>query len=773
MVMTEEPRTASDSDPPGTSPTPTRGPLAALGRGIGRRPLLVVLIWLLLAVAGFAAATGAVGEGLFARLNAGEATVPSESTDGREILSQAVTTGPTLSLLVQRADVTDPAIEPLLAAARPDLAAIPGVATVVDPLSVPGGPAGPAAAGLIARTDGPDGAPGFLVSVTAQPDLGKSAQSATLTAVKTRLTALSGDLARAIPGSTAQVGGGTLLFDAITSQVEKDLVSGELIALPVSLLVMVLVFGGFLAAGMPILGAIASIGGALGTLLGFSYLLDLDASVVNVVTVLGLGLCIDYGLLIVSRYREELRRHLDSSRTRSTRDARTSALVATMTTAGRTVLFSGVTVAISLSGLLVFEARILRAVGAAGVSVVMVAVLVALTLVPALLALAGIRMIRPGLLRRIPGIRVLTGRLGDVAPDHGVFSRLATRTQRRPWWVVGGVLLILGILAAPALRLELRSSGAQLLPPSAPDRQFFDTLAEQYPASGIPAIQVVAKVDPGQSAAEQLAPLVTSLAAKPGVSLVAPPRPAGDAYAVVNVFLSNPDPGSSQAKDVVTQLRDNRPDYPIWVTGQTASLIDFTHALAARAPAAAAVIIVATFVLLFLLTGSILIPIKALLINVVSLGASLGVLVWVFQDGHGEALLGFKSTGGIETIIPILVIALGFGLAMDYEVFLLSRIKEFRDRGMTNDEAVVAGLQRSGRIITSAALIVVLVFSGFVAGELLVIKQTGVALAVAVAVDATLVRCLLVPATMTLLGEWNWWAPAPLRRLHDRLGLRH
>ena len=183
--------------------------------------------------------------------------------------------------------------------------------------------------------------------------------------------------------------------------------------------------------------------------------------------------------------------------------------------------------------------------------------------------------------------------------------------------------------------------------------------------------------------------------------------------------------------------------------------------------------ILATFVLLFFLTGSVLVPIKALIMNVISLGASLGVLVWIFQDGNGESLLGFSSTGGIEAIIPILVVALGFGLAMDYEVFLLSRIKEFRDRGMSNNEAVVHGLQQSGRIITSAALIVVLVFLGFVAGELLIIKQTGVALAVAVAIDATIVRCLLVPATMTLLGEWNWWAPAPMRRLHNRLGLRH
>ncbi|MGS0684716.1 MMPL family transporter [Nakamurella sp. GG22] len=737
--------------------------LRALGRAIAARPGLIVLVWIVLTIAGFAAATGTFGEGLFARLNAGEATVSSESSTGREILNAASTTGPSVSLLVKGAEVTDPLLADPLTAARTDLLAIPGVAQVVDPLAVPGGPSSPAGAALVAK----DGN-GFLVSVTLEPDLPGDVEDSSLTAVQDRLAALSAEISGLVPGATGQVGGGTLLFDAITGQVEKDLVRGELIALPVSLLVMVLVFGGFMAAGMPIMGAIASIGGALAALLAFSYLIDLDAAVVNVVTVLGLGLCIDYGLLIVSRYREELREKLAANTTRSTKAARTEALVGTMVTAGRTVLFSGVTVAISLSGLLLFEARILRAVGAAGVSVVVIALLVAMTLVPALLALSGTRMVKPGLLSRIPGLRSLTKRFGDVAPEVGFFSGLATWTQRRPWLVVGGVLLVLGILAAPVLRLELRSSGAQLLPPSAPDRQFFDTLGEQYPASGIPTIQVV-----GEATAEQMAPLAEEIAGMDGVELVAPPRPVGETHAVVNVFMADPDPGSAQAKAVVADIRDSRPDYPIWVTGQTAALIDFTHALATQAPRAMAVVILATFVLLFLLTGSILVPIKALLINIVSLGASLGVLVWVFQDGNGEALLGFQSTGGIETIIPILVIALGFGLAMDYEVFLLSRIKEFRDKGMNNNEAVVAGLQRSGRIITSAALIVVLVFSGFVAGELLVIKQTGVALAVAVAVDATLVRCLLVPATMTLLGEWNWWAPAPLRRLHDRLGLRH
>ena len=735
--------------------------LAALGRGIARRPGLIVAVWIAATILGFAAATGVFGESLFARLNAGEATVPSESTTGREILAAATTTGPSLSLIVQNAAAADPAVAGPVTAARADLLAIPGMASVVDPLAVPGGPTSPAAAPLIAK----DGN-GFLVSATLEPDLPYEQES--LDATQARLEQLSAEITAAVPGATGMVSGSSILFDAITSQVEKDLVKGELIALPISLLVMVLVFGGFLAAGMPIFGAIASIAGGLATLLGFSYLIDLDASVVNVVTVLGLGLCIDYGLLIVSRYREELRRHLGAITTRSTRAARSDALVATMRTAGRTVMFSGITVAISLSGLLVFQARILRAVGAAGVSVVVVALLVALTLVPALLALAGARMVRPGVLNRIPGIRKLTGRFGDVAPEEGFFSGLARWTQRRPWLVVGGVLLILGILAAPALRMELRSSGVQLLPPSAPDRQFFDTLAEEYPASGSPTIQVV-----GEASPEQMTPLADDIAAMDGVELVPPPRAVDDQYSVINVFMVDSDPGSAEAKAVVASVRADRPDYPIWVTGQTAALVDFTDALAQQLPYAIAVVVLATFVLLFLLTGSILVPIKALLINVVSLGASLGVLVWVFQDGHGESLLGFKSTGGIETIIPILVVALGFGLAMDYEVFLLSRIKEFRDQGMTNNEAVVAGLQRSGRIITSAALIVVLVFSGFVAGELLVIKQTGVALAVAVAIDATLVRCLLVPATMTLLGEWNWWAPAPLRRLHNRLGLRH
>lgn len=517
---------------------------------------------------------------------------------------------------------------------------------------------------------------------------------------------------------------------------------------------------------MPIIGAIASIAVSLLGLLGFSYLIELDASVVNVVTVLGLGLCIDYGLLIVSRFREELRRTAPAPGPPPGKKNVATAMAATMASAGRTVVFSAVTVGISLSGLLLFSADFLRAVGAAGISIVAVALLVALTLVPALLVLAGQRMVRPGVLYRIPGLRAALRRFGDISPPEGLFSRLGRTTQRRPMLVVLGVLAVLALLAAPVSDLQLRNSGVALLPESAPQRQFFDTLAAEYPTAGFPAVQVVGRASP-----EQMTELAERIRAVDSTFTVAPPNEVSSDYSVISVYTADGDSASREAQDLVDVVRADRPDYPTWVTGQSAGLVDFVDAIKDRAPLAIAVVVLTTFLLLFLMTGSVLVPLKALLMNVVSLGASFGVLVWVFQYGNLSDLLDFTPTGGIETTIPLLVLAFGFGLAMDYEVFLLSRIKEFRDGGMSNNEAVVAGLQRSGRIITSAGLIIVLVFAGFVAGQLIIIKQTGVALAVAVAIDATLIRCLLVPATMTLLGEWNWWAPGPLRRAYVRFGV--
>ena len=746
------------------------GVLDRLGLTAARHPRLTVLTWAVVAVAClFLALVGVGGQNLFDRLTTGEPTVPgSDSARAGELLSETSTAGASLSLVVQGVDPATEGLADALAPARDDVAGVEGVVSVIDPFVLPDGPANPAAAPLLAQ-DGD----GFLMVAELDPALSADDRDAALADVERHLAAVPDALDGVAPGATGLVGGGSLIVSAITDQVKQDLTTGEAIALPVALLIMVLVFGGFLAAAMPMVGALASIAGGLGALVALSHVMaDLESSVVNVVTVLGLGLSIDYGLLIVSRFREELGRTLGDdagagARRRRGDGAVLAALLTTMRTAGRTVAFSALTVAISIAGLLVFRQDILRAFGAGAVAVIVFAVATALTLVPALLVLTGRRLARPGLLSRVPVLRGLLARTADVQADEGVFSRLATRVQRRPWWVMGGTLAVLLVLATPLLHLELRNSTTELLPLSSPQREFVALLAEQYPASSSPSVTVVARTGAAEAAA-----VVPQIEALPGVASVDTPA-TRDSVVVIGVRPEGTDPGGTTAQEVVHGLRDLDLPFDAYVGGQAANQIDFTDALLDRAPWALGIVAAATLVLLFLMTGSVLVPVKALLTNAVSLCASLGVLVWVFQDGHLSGLLGFEPTGGIETYVIALVIAFAFGLAMDYEVFLLSRIKELHDAGVPNDEAVRLGLQRSGRVITSAAAIIVAVFAGFVAGELLVIKEVGFSLAVAVLVDATLVRLLLVPATMTVLQEANWWAPGPLKRLHARLAITH
>ena len=734
--------------------------LDALGRAVARHPWWVSGVWLVAAVLALATAVGGVfGQPLFDRLTSGVVAVPGDAQDGAELLDATADTGPSVLLLLDGVDPWDADVREQVVGARQDVLRIPGVHDVADPYVAP--------TFYDARTLPylSDDRQALLVSVHLDLVTTREAREATTQRVEARLARVSG----ALPGSRALIGGVPQLIESITGQVEVDLTKGESIALPVSLVIMVLVFGGFLAAGLPLIGAISSIAGAMASLLGFSYLMDLDASTVNVVTVLGLGLCIDYGLLLVSRYREELRRVAGEAALPPTGLHREFALRRTMATAGRTVMFSGVTVAVSLTGLLLFRSNYLRAVGAAGVSIVAVALLVALTLVPALLMLAGNRIIEPGLVHKIPGLGQVARRLGDVAPPHGVFSRIAAVVQRYPVIVLYGVLAVLLAASLPVLRMHLVASGTALLPVGNEQRQLFDTMDSRFQYAASPPVIVVADARP-----DTVGALVQDIRELPGVTAVDPPIAQGDAergrVTVINVRVGGTE-SSRVARDVVTRIRDMDPPYRIWVTGESAALLDYVDDIRARTPAAILVVVLATFLLLFLMTGSVLVPVKALFMNIVSLGASLGVLVVGFQDGGWEGWLGFTSAGGVETFIPPLTLAFGFGLAMDYEVFLLSRIGEYRRAGLPNDQAVAMGLQRSGRIITSAALIIITVFAGFVTGELLVVKETGTALTVAVAVDATLVRILLVPATMTLLGEWNWWAPGPLRRLHARFGL--
>ncbi len=721
------------------------GPLARLGRLVANHPKSWVLAWVVVTVACFAVAVGGVtGQSLFNRLHSGDPTVGGEAQQARTLIEGIEPSRDNLMLQVRGADLTDTGA--VQQAARKTLAIrdISGVHDVRSPLLSPKGVADPSVAPLLAGGSPTSG--GFITVVDFDAGLTKAQQAAS----ESRVTTALQDIPMAWPGATGTVGGVNPVIHAITSTVERDLLRGEGIALPLTFIVMFFVFGGFVAAGMPVIGAIAAIGGALVSLFGFSHAIDLDATVVNIVTLLGLGLSIDYGLLTVSRFREELARARGDA-PELTHDHVIEATGHTVATAGRTVLFSGLTVAIALAGLLVFEAEIMKAIGLAGVSVVLVAIVVAITLVPALAVL---------------GARRLARKARVVTVDEGAFSSLARGVQKRPITVIIGVLVILVVLALPVFSMKLTSSGTELLPKSAPQRVFFEDLARDYPALSAPEVTVVAT---STDTAVVTTWAKEHLGSRPGVTDVSV-RPLGTEHQLVSVRVAGP-PTSDDAQAVVTYVREGTAPFPTLTTGQMASQMDFLASMAHGAPYAVLLIVLGTFVLLFLMTGSVVIPVKALLLNVLSLGAALGVVVWIFEEGHLQGLLAFSSVDAVESMVPFLVLAFGFGLSMDYEVFLLSRITEFHNHGNDNDRSVSLGLQRTGRIITSAALLIIIVFAGFIAGDILIIKEIGLALVAAVLIDATLVRMLLVPATMTLLGRWNWWSPRALRRLHDKFGI--
>ncbi|MFL6152650.1 MAG: MMPL family transporter [Ornithinibacter sp.] len=724
-----------------------RALLRRWGAVVARRAGAVVVVWAVLVIAGFGVALGAFGTpSLFDRLDSGEIVVDGENQAGRDLLATGGGSGfSTYTQTLTGVDLADPAVATAAATAVKDLTAIEHVESAVNPFVVPEGPTSPSA--LRFTLDGDPASGGLATVVTFEAD-DTAEQEATATE---QVDVVLDRLAEQTGATGDQRGGLRSLVDRIIAQVKTDGQRGEGIALPVSFAVMVVVFGGFIAAGFPVLGAVASIAGALVSLLGFSYLLDLDATAVNVVTVLALGLCIDYGLLMVSRFREELRAMLRGAPVSDlTRTQVVEATATTMHRAGRTVVFSALTVAISLAGLMVLEIPFIRAISAAGVSVVLVALAVALTLIPALCALGARRLLRRGT---------------ESAADTGVFSRLAERVHRMPWVVITVVAGLLLVLAAPAVRMELTSSGPELLPKGTPERTFYEDFRDGYPLLAGAEVLLVTTAP-----ADEVEAWARTAADRPGVQSVDPVNRLDNGVGTVG-FQTGDNGTGTASRALVDSLRTDRAPFDAKVVGQASGIVDFRATVAERALWAIALVVLATLVLLFLMTGSVVIPVKALVMNVLSLGAALGVTVWIFEDGHLEDLLGFTSAGALENTIPLLVLAFGFGLSMDYEVFLLSRIVELHEQGHDTREAVTLGLQRSGRIITSAALLMVIVFAGFAAGDLLVMKEMGTALVLAIIIDATLVRMLLVPATMSVLGSANWWAPAPLRRLHERWGI--
>ncbi|HEY2691011.1 MAG TPA: MMPL family transporter [Streptosporangiaceae bacterium] len=568
--------------------------------------------------------------------------------------------------------------------------------------------------------------------------------------------AIKGDLAA--PGLQTQIGGFTPTEQAINKQVTADIGRAEGFSMPVLLIVMLIIFGSLAAASLPLaIGGIAILGSFTAL-----RLLTLGTTVsiysINITTILGLGLAIDYGLFLVSRFREELRGQPTVE----------DAVARTVATAGRTVAVSGITVATALASLMLFPETFLRSMGYGGVATVLVDMLAALTVMPALLAVLG---------PRVNALRIRRSVQRPPAADGtGAWYRIARSVMRRPVLYAVPIVVVLLALGAPFLRVTWGGTDATALPSGAGPRVVTEALNRDFPGNPTAPIESVVTFtgpvagSPARQAA--LASYLTRLQHVPGVTGAQISGVRGDIARVDMRY--GPDPNSSAARAIVGQVRDVTPPAGAraYVGGPSAQLVDELSSLGRTLPWMALVVALATFVLLFLAFGSVVLPVKAIVMNVLSLSAMYGVVVWIFQEGHLSGLLNFTPNGTIDPTMPILMFAIMFGLSMDYEVFLLSRIRERYDITGDNTAAVAGGLQRTGGLITSLALLLVIVVGAFSASGITFIKLLGVGMIVALILDASVVRVLLVPAVMRLLGPANWWAPKPLRGLYARYGIR-
>jgi RND superfamily putative drug exporter len=549
------------------------------------------------------------------------------------------------------------------------------------------------------------------------------------------------------------VGGRALAEAQVNEQVESDLQRAELIAFPLLFLLSLLFFRSVVAALLPLMvGALAIVGTFL-ILRVASELGSISIFALNLTTGLGLGLAIDYSLFIVSRYREEIAKDGPGL----------AAMRRTLSTAGRTVLFSSLTVAAALASLLVFPQRFLYSMGLGGAMVALLAAGVALIVLPAVLTLLGQRVnsLAPAFLQR-------RAERDARAEQAGLWYRISRFVMRRPGRIalISSVALI--VAGLPFLRLEFTSVDAQVLPDSASARQVDNVLRDEFPPFRDSPIRLL--VEDADSRA--LSEVRKEVSRVDGVVSLNPTRRLENGSFVVEAIADGPfvDPSVRETTEEARAI-PAPPGTNVLVTGSTAEFLDFQQSLEEHLPLAVAIVAITTLLILFLMTGSVVLPVKSLLMNVLNLSAVFGLLVLIFQDGRFEGLLDYASQGALEQTMPILLFAVAFGLSTDYAVFLLSRIKEARDSGVSDSESVAVGLERTGRIVTAAAVLFSIAIGAFATSEIIFIKQNGIGTALAVLIDATIIRALLVPSLMELLGRWNWWAPAPLRRLHHRFGL--
>jgi RND superfamily putative drug exporter len=596
--------------------------------------------------------------------------------------------------------------------------------------------------------------------------------------IQVRSGELAAQLSHGVGGASVQAGGAALAYHQVNDQTKRDLAVAEAIAVPLTAIALILVFGSLIAALVPLAIGIFSIIETLAILRSLSTVTDVSIYAMNMTTALGLALAIDYSLFMVSRYREELAAGRDPH----------DAIVATVRTSGRTVLFSAVTVGLSLSAMIVFPMYFLRSFAYAGLAVVALAAVASIVVLPACLALIGTRVnaldLRAALRRAM--------RRPERQPktlEQGLWYRLAGAVMRRPATLGITVTAIFVLLGSPFLRAQFGYPDDRIINSGASARAVGDVLRTDFSQDA--SAGLVGVVDAASATSTEVAAYTTAVSTIHGVKSVTspagtfvagkqvgPPQPAlrsvSGQGALFNVA-TDVDPFSTAGKTLVHDLRGQPAPWKVLYSGAAAFNVDAMSGLGSKLPLAFGLIALATFVVLFLFTGSVVVPIKALVLNMLSLSATFGAMVWVFQEGHLSGLLGFTPTGYLVANMVILMFCLAFGMSMDYEVFLLSRIREEwvnSDRtDAANRRAVSLGLARTGRIVTAAAALMAIVFAAMVGSKVAFMQLFGLGLTLAVLADATLVRGILVPAFMRLMGRRNWWAPAPLVRLHDRFGL--
>ncbi|AJE81468.1 putative membrane protein [Streptomyces albus] len=714
-----------------------------------RSRLVLYLSGVLLVVA------GALGGSVISSLSAGGFTDDStESARTAEILDGRFGSGaPNLTLLVSdKRGVDDPAVAAAGARLTKRIAAETDVEQAISYWSL----------GKVQPLRGKDGNSALvLVRIAGDED-----------EVQDVLEKIQPKYEGQVEGLDTRVGGSAVANKEITETTQDDLLLIEMVTFPVLLIVMLFVFRTVVAALVPLMVSGLTIVSVLLTLRILTLFTDVSVLATNVATGLGLGLAIDYSLILIKRYREELHGGADTD----------TAIRTALRTAGRTVLFSAATVALALAGLLVFPFYFLRSFAYAGIPTALLAALVSVTFLPALLKALGPRIEKGRILgRKAPK--------PELPESERFWYRLATKVMRYPIVVTVAVVGVLLVLGSPFLDLRMSMPDDRVLPADTQSREVSDILRKDFNARESEALNVVLNDTPAagerkiDSYAEQLSSLdnVARVDSEAGSfaagKLVAPPGAAAERFGAENsTFLSvipKTESMSEAGEQLVDDIRGTKAPYDVQVGGPAAELVDSLDVMYDRLPIALGIIGVTTFILLFLFTGSLVLPLKALILNCLSLSATFGVLVWGFQDGHLEGLVGdFVVTDSITWTVPLLLFCIAFGMSMDYEVFLLSRIKEEWDRSADNTLAVARGLERTGAMVTAAAALIAIVWLGFLLSGIAYLKAIGLGLALAVLMDATLVRGALVPAFMKLAGRANWWAPGPLARFHQKYGLR-